>query len=208
MAFGHGLSPKTHDFRAIPLGVSECTAVKAAGLAQLRDQCLTALRHFGELAFTPEPLAGTASKRDLTARLLAAQLLGRLRHADEEIPEAERKADSEGRIRRYWYVPIELQNPISATELADLTTRAPDAAAGLALFKAVIIEGDSAGLTPNKVAVVREIHHQVQERHRPPAFGGKTCLAVRTAVPRGDCPSMPMNTPPIHWRGTPCCSGS
>ena len=204
MAFGHGLSPKTHDFRAIPLGVGECTAVKAAGLTQLRDQCLRALRHFGELAFTPEPLAGSASKRDLTARLLAAQkayqgfnkaylercrttviaavaeqnkryaaqLLGRLRHAGEEIPAAERKANSDGPLRRYWYVPLDQQEQISAAELADLTTRAPDAAAGLALFKAVIVDGDAVGLTANQVAVVREIHRQVQERHRPPAFGG------------------------------------
>jgi hypothetical protein len=33
MSFGHGPDRKTHDYRAIPLAVGDCTEVKRKGLA-------------------------------------------------------------------------------------------------------------------------------------------------------------------------------
>jgi hypothetical protein len=73
MSFGHGISSKTHDFRALPLAVGALGLAKADALGKLRSLCLTALRRMGEAAFCTEPLLETLSKKELTARLIPIQ---------------------------------------------------------------------------------------------------------------------------------------
>ena len=73
MSFGHGLSAKTHDYRAIPLFLGRASESKVQAIAELRDKYFECLTEFAERAFTPHPLTGAASKEQLTAKLLPTQ---------------------------------------------------------------------------------------------------------------------------------------
>lgn len=113
-----------------------------------------------------------------------AQLFGRLAHCGDEIPTTDRKLGADGSVaRKYYYVPVSVQDHVTKKELAALQaftapvpegTPKPSPAAYVALFQCVILKNDTAGLTANQVAVVREIHSQVQARHRELQFGAET----------------------------------
>lgn len=221
MAFGHGPSSKTHDFRAIPVVMGEGTAVKQAGLALLFTRCQAALTHFGALAFEPEPLNGTQSQKLLTAKLLKAQkaytglnkaylercrttvlaavgeqnkryfrqLVGRLHHCLDEIPEASRKANAQGEVRQHYYLPAALLDgagevpPAVVEDLQVLQLMALDFADAVSLFQGALDAqsqpGEPTPLTPAQCAVLLEIHRQVQTSHRAPDFGGAdACVAL------------------------------
>lgn len=57
--------------RANPLGVGELSASKRSLLLELRERALTLMRTMAQEGFEPEPLRGTASRRDLEDRLVA-----------------------------------------------------------------------------------------------------------------------------------------
>ncbi|WP_155836751.1 hypothetical protein [Paraburkholderia mimosarum] len=111
------------------------------------------------------------------------RLCGRLRHVADEIPEADRKADAEGRVRRYWHVPVELQDAVTAEELLALSAWADDPAhSALDLFRAVIhpleygeaaAKSLTADLTPNQLDILHNIHARVQAKHAAVAFAGE-----------------------------------
>lgn len=97
-------------------------------------------------------------------------LTGRLAHCSSVIPEADRAPVTAEQpvVRRYYHVPEAVQDTVTAAELTALKSWAPEA---IALFRRVVLDGDVTGLTPNQVAIVRDIHALVLARHRPPTFG-------------------------------------
>ena len=201
MAFGNGLSSKTHDFRSVPLGLGDCSRVKKEGLSQLYAAAIAAQREFARLAFCPEPLVSLSSRSDLNRKLSRAQasytglnkayvercrfnvveavveqnkryikqLLGRLRNCANTIPEADRKSDEQGLVRRYFYVPPALQDSVTKEELLSLQGMAEDTSKALKLLQQAIA-GARSSLTPSQVAVLLEVHRQVHAKHRPIAF--------------------------------------
>jgi hypothetical protein len=101
------------------------------------------------------------------------RLIGRLRHAASLIPEADRKPDADGVVRRYFHVPPEIQEALSEAELTHLQALASgDFAEVIGLFRSVVLAGKAAGLTAHQQAVVRDIHQRVHAQHSEPAFGG------------------------------------
>jgi hypothetical protein len=194
MAYGHGKSSKTYHHRAIPLAIGELTAKKHEALKILRAECLQLRVTMAKAAFCPEPLTSrnkiTVAKRLMAAQKSASlnaiyaqccrvsiqtalaehqkrylsQLIGRLRHASEQITDP----DSE---RMYFYVPIEIQKSITVVELAALQ-KLGEAKFDkvVSFFSDVIINNRKRGLSPNQIAVVREIHRQVHDRYAMPDF--------------------------------------
>lgn len=101
------------------------------------------------------------------------QLVGRLRHAASEIAEEDRKPDANGMVRQYYYVPPGMS--ISQMELTGLAALAEQSFVDVrALFRRVILVEDASGLSAAQVAVVREIHRQVIEKHGKAQFGAET----------------------------------
>jgi hypothetical protein len=209
MSYGHGPSSQTHAFRALPLGVGECTYQKAQGLLELRRAYLACLTRLAEVAFNPDPLLSISGSRQVSKRLgkeqtryqglnkayvekakiqvlsavgeqdrrYVSQILGRLRHAAMEIPEADRK-QMEGQSRRFYYVPEGVQERISAGELLDLQARCEKSPAALALIRRVLA-GKASTLTDHQIAVVKEIHRQVHQKHRPIVFAtADACVSI------------------------------
>jgi tetrahydromethanopterin S-methyltransferase subunit H len=90
------------------------------------------------------------------------QLAGRLRHVAQIIDEPES-------TRKYFYVPVDIQDTVTVDDLSGLAKLAGSTfAKTIALFSDVIIKRRNRGLTANQIAILREIHRQAQERHRSP----------------------------------------
>lgn len=204
MAYNHGKSAKTHDFRAVPLAVGKLTAFKKDAVRVLRERCLDTLRVMGAAAHAADPLQAVPTAKSLDKTLLAVQrsvkglnkayaercrlaakaatlehnkryfkrLIGRLRHAASVIPEADRKPDTGGVVRRYFHVPVDIQEAISKAELTQLQELAAGEFADvIGLFRSVVLDGKDAGLSAYQQAVLCDIHARVRAQHNEPTFG-------------------------------------
>ena len=124
-----------------------------------------------------------------------AQLAGRLRFCGQKIPVApapdhqhsNKKQSKKKAVNRlalpalvgppkpvlkYFHVPLALQSRVTDQELQDLQGMT-EAGGALAVFRRVILEGDTAGLSQAQAGVVRHIHGAAQTGHRCPDFGAK-----------------------------------
>lgn len=140
------------------------------------------------------------------------QLAGRLRFVAGEIPVAEQKAQEilqpDGSLiqvtRRYWHVPIEVQDAVTAAELEQLAAIA-EAGQAIKLFRQLVLCGpwkpaEVFDLGATQWAIVRDIHARVQQRHREPVFGREDAVislplqyqvfSSTDAAPRATRPSM------------------
>lgn len=202
MAYGNGNSETIK--RMVSLGVGDLTDSKLAALATLRARSLETSNHFMSLAFNPEPLKGLMSGDELEALLVKAQaettgfnkayvekarltvknhaaevhkryikqIIGRLRHCGSKID----TPGTEG--RRYFYVPVDVQDHITQTEIEELAAYSAKPAAALELFSKVLFEGFAGDLSAAQIAVLQEIQVQVQKSYRQPVYGrddGYTC---------------------------------
>lgn len=187
--------------RMLPVGVGDLTRGKLAELVWLRQKDLILSTHLAAEGFIQEPLAGTLNKTQLkelfapiyrvsglnqyyavtiTYRVIDAlinqknfyfrQLKGRLAHCGEPIPA---KTLRKGDTRRYFYVPEAVQDVITEAELKELAEYCSAERKGEAihLFRQVIVHGKTGKLSDAQVAVLREIHRQVQAMHHCPRYG-------------------------------------
>ena len=100
------------------------------------------------------------------------RLIGRLRHVASEIPATDRKPDAEGRVRRYYHVPVEIQESITARELTDLQAHAEESFEHVTgLYRTVVQEKQDGGLTGNQRVIMNDIYRRVHEQHNAPTFG-------------------------------------
>jgi hypothetical protein len=101
-----------------------------------------------------------------------SRLIGRLRHVSSEIPEGDRKPDAEGRIRRFYHVPVEIQDKVTLEELSGLQAHSEGSFEHVtSLFRAIALESKEEGLTAVQRTILRDIHERVLEKHRQPSFG-------------------------------------
>jgi hypothetical protein len=194
MAYGNGNSSDTHESRAIPLAVGNLTAFKKAELATLRSACIKLRTDMVKAVFVAEPLRGcdrvkidkhlqkVQSQSELNSiyaqccriSVLSAineqnsrylkNLVGRLKNVSDRIPQA----DSE---RKYFYVPVTIQDAITQDELAGLEKLgAQKFSKVIALFASVVLNKRNGKLTSNQADTIREIHRQVQAKHEIPDF--------------------------------------
>ena len=120
-----------------------------------------------------KPALDQANKRYL------ARLSGSLRFVDAPIPKEEIKARAASLSpeqlilpqRRYFQVPVEVQDTITPAELLELKEAGQDGL-GLALFRRVIIRKDHSSLSAAQVATLQDIHTRAQQKHHCPDFGG------------------------------------
>jgi len=199
MAYGRG-DKKTLK-RAVSLGTGHLTDSKLSALSEVRRHYIEAANQMLEVVFPVEPLVCNAEWFEHTEKTLlkeqktyeglnkgyvekarievkkileqcivryGSQLVGRLAHSHEQIKE--KNKDS---TRLYYYVPESVQEFVSVEELKALTLVVEEGGRddALALFERVILQQDFNGLSENQVAIVQEIHRQVQERHRMPVVG-------------------------------------
>ncbi len=113
-----------------------------------------------------------------------ARLSGGLRFLEQEIPQAERRADEAGRTRRYYHIPLEIQDVVTAAEINGLKAFAGEKAADL--FSAVILEKAGAfegtTLTPAQIAILQDIHARAQARHTCPAFADRDGFTLQLHI--------------------------
>ncbi len=185
--------------RAVELEVGELTASKRRGLRWLRERYIKACNRFVSKVFVKEPLKGVPLAKEMDARLNKAQkgvkglnkayaekakmaakeavmrghgrylckILGRLYHCTSLISGA---SDGE---RRYYYVPQEIQDSIEEGELAQLARYRKKQGLNktLEMLQSVLFKHKPCGLSPNQIAVLREIYRQVHSRYSKPLFG-------------------------------------
>ncbi|MBS1807587.1 MAG: transposase [Acidobacteria bacterium] len=200
--------PREH--RAVPLAVGELTAAKQSALATLRTEFLRYQQIIAQLLWIPEPLVKARTQVEMyelsraflkqesgfnkaylqcaeQAVIVAAneqqkryfsQLIGRLRNVASEIPSATRKE------RKFFYVPEAVQDTITAAELMALAQLPEqlDFTALRTLLREVVIEGQPLALSPAQIAVLCEIHAQVQQRYRPLTFKDDDFTSVSIAL--------------------------
>jgi hypothetical protein len=187
--------------RMLPIGVGDLTRGKLAELAWLRQMDLVLSTHLAAEGFVQEPLALNLGKgkldllfqpiyqvsglnqayaQKIAYRVIDAlinqktryfrQLKGRLGHCSERIDSKYRRPED---LRQYYYVPLTVQDRITEAELKELEAYCAEDRKGEAiqLFRQVIVHGKTGGLTDNQVAVIHEIHRQVQAMHHLPQFG-------------------------------------
>jgi hypothetical protein len=203
MSYGFGKERENWAKRAVPLAVGKLSQEKRNRLFVLREAILSLMRKMAIEAFIQEPLAEPSAPEAQHKRLLAMQreagdgtfnsvwreqarvlvkpameacydryfrrLSGALRHIDARIPAAE-AAVYHNRI--YYHIPEGIDHELSRSELRKLKALGKSSAA-IATLRRVIINGDTGTFTKNELAVLRFIHAQAQEKHRPPDFGGK-----------------------------------
>jgi hypothetical protein len=100
------------------------------------------------------------------------RLTGRLRHVASEIPLPDRRPDAEGRVRRYYHVPVEIQDSVTTEELAGLQTHAEESFEHVTgMYRTVVLKGKDGGLTAHQCAILKDIYQRVHEQHNEPAFG-------------------------------------
>lgn len=197
MAYGHQNNNTLK--RVVSLGVGQLTDQKEGALALLRQRFLELANEQLAAFFIPEPLRLQDDwKKLLEADLLAfqravtglnkayaekvrlqvttilhqqvhlhfRQLVGRLAHCDQLI-QAPRDD------RRYYYVPLSIQDEISHQELEALAAVVKEKGykGTLTLFRQLLLEQKTDGYTPHQVEVLREIYRQALQRHRPPKLG-------------------------------------
>ena len=192
MAYGNGDNNKLR--KAVPLGVGELTALKTSALMLLRQRYIEVANAMAKDVFVEEPLCGTPGKVELDRKLCSIQktctglnkayvekariavadhlreiwkrylnqLVGRLAHC------AERSTD-----RKYYYVPEEIQDTITRAELDKAERMVKDGGfkETIELFRRVVVDGDTQGVSDNQAAVIREIHRQVRTRYSMPVYG-------------------------------------
>jgi len=79
--------------------------------------------------------------------------------------------------RKYFYVPIAIQDSITQDELDELTKIAGHKFDKIVkLFADVIFGKCTHNLTSNQLDTIREIHRQVQEKHNAPNFDSPDCV--------------------------------
>ena len=119
-----------------------------------------------------------------SAKRYFARLSGGLRFVDQEIPEQERQPDEAGRVRRYYHVPTEIQDTVTAAELEGLKVFSGSKAADL--FRAVILEGatdfEGEALTPAQITILTDIHARAQARHTCPAFASQDGFTLQLHI--------------------------
>ncbi|HYW75370.1 MAG TPA: hypothetical protein VFA48_01915 [Gammaproteobacteria bacterium] len=200
MAYGKNKGRKKWLIRAVPLGVGKLSGTKRDTLFGLRDAVLTLMREMAEACFVSEPLAEAFDSQALDAKLIAIQkaasgnlnsvwreqarmrvkpaleecnrryfrrLAGSLRFVDEPIAQAQRTAKSS---RRYFHIPETIQDAVASADINALKAVAESGDA-LALFRRVILDGDTSDLTANQLAILRDIHARAQRKHTCPQFG-------------------------------------
>lgn len=199
MAYGKNRERKRWLMRAVPLGVGEMTPSKRAALFDLRSRVLALMRTMAAAGFSPEPLAESVSGQDLEARLLIVQkaceglnsvwreqtrmrvkpaleeinrryrqrLVGSLRFVDQKIPADEQQ---EGERRTYFNIPAEVQEAVTAQEIAALKALIEHKEA-IEAFRRVIVGNDTTGFTDRQIAILRFIHARSLDKHRVPEFG-------------------------------------
>lgn len=100
-------------------------------------------------------------------------LVGRLAHVDSRITDDKRANEQVGRI--FYNIPTAIQARVTKAELEGLkavpATEDTGFADTVALFRRVLVERDTTGLTANLVAILAEIHRLVLRKHRLPVFG-------------------------------------
>lgn len=197
MAYGKGKAKKDWQRRAIPLGIGEISRARHDAFMQLRKRIQALAVSMAEAGFDAEPLRTDRRDKALDAALLPiqvaakplnsvwreqarlqvkpkleeanrryfARLSGALRFVDKRIPEHER---TQGDERRWYQVPVAVQDAISPEELATLK-RIGEAGGAIDLFRDWLDGHDS--LSPTQRAVLADIHARAQRRHRCPDFG-------------------------------------
>ena len=98
------------------------------------------------------------------------RLSGSLRFVDQKIPEKEKREEDPQRI--FFNIPESVQNTITQEEIAGLQAVA-ESGKSVAVFRGLILNGDTQGFSEAQIAVLRFIHERTQEKHRPPEFGVK-----------------------------------
>lgn len=217
MAYGKSKDRKNWLMRAVPLGVGALPAGKRAALMELRNRVLALMRQMAVAGFNPEPLAHALRGKELDAALLAVQgaceglnsvwreqarmrvtpaleeavkryfkrMVGRLRFVDTLIPTADQR---EGDPRRYYHVPPEVQDAVTADELAALKAMGESGPA-IDLFRRVIVARNTDGLSPAQAAIVVDIHARCLAKHTLPDFGATDDFTLQLHIDSRMLPS-------------------
>ena len=96
------------------------------------------------------------------------RLSGSLFYVDQKIPEKEQR--EEGPQRIFINIPESVQNTITLEEIAGLKAIA-ESGKSVTVFRNLILNGDTQGLSEAQITVLRFIHERTQAKHRPPEFG-------------------------------------
>jgi len=101
------------------------------------------------------------------------QLVGRLRHVATKIEADPKRTEESDLERKYYYVPVAIQDAVTPEEFAGLLKIGKGTFKKIvAFFTSVIIKHRKLGLNQNQIAIVQEIHRQVQSHYAPPDFSG------------------------------------
>jgi Putative transposase DNA-binding domain len=196
---------------------------KLHDLLLLREKYLETASAFVDAVFAPEPLAGTLTGDELQVILTAKQkeivdfnkayaekvrlsipsiisqieskyltrLYGKLMNCSSQTGEAGPAK------RQYLNLPIEIQDKVTLAELKAFEAKVSSLGFKkvLDLFRMVILETATCGLTEMEVLVVRTIHAECLAKYRKPEFGKDpryTCqIHLDYRVIRNDLPLMP-----------------
>ena len=199
MSYGHGNSNLL--MRTLPIGTGQLTDTKLSALKLLRDRSIEVSNEMVRAVFVEEPLQGIPDEKELDKILLGVQkevkglnkayvekarlsvkasvsechhryfkqLVGRLEQCSQKI-------ETPTSQRKYFFVPESVQETVSSQELEQLEKLGHKK--GLSRFQEVMVHGGRGELSETQLAVIREIHAQVQKGYQPPVYaesGEFTC---------------------------------
>ena len=183
------------------------SAGKLADLLLLRAKYIETANDFVNMVFNPEPLVPILDAETMHSALLARQkamtgfnkayiekvrlsipnaitqvemryrnkLVGRLSHC------ASKTGEKDPAKRQYLNIPVEVQDQVTLTVLEAMEKKFAKLSYRkvLDLYRQVVIENDSTGLTETEELVIRTIHSDVQTRYRQPEFGRDSRFACQ-----------------------------
>lgn len=214
MAYGNGKEREGWLKRAYPLEVGSISDEKRRRLFDLRRKMLTLMREMAMKGFSAEPLDDIMRGTTLDDLLLEVQktaqglnsvwrerarmlvkpalaetnrhyfrrLAGGLRFVDSPMPKMDNKQDG----RRYVHIPEEIQDQISAAEIAGLK--------GLGIRAFHDVKRGKHRFTVCQVEVLKAIHAKALAQHQPPDFGAKDDFTLQLHL---DLRMQPVKTGPV-----------
>lgn len=111
-----------------------------------------------------------------------ARLCGSLRFVDQLIAQNQSSDASHAPVtRRYYHVPESVQDTITQSELDALKAIAEQGEA-VALFRDVVVFGQTAAMSAAQVSVLLDIHERVLKNHTLPEFGSKEDFTLQLHI--------------------------